>query len=133
MRWLQGEKSGHGSDGLTDRRAAIGRERVVCVNDVKTTTLKENKNKIENKIQVNCLWRWTQTRTITGLSHKPYRDARPRLSDAQSATIMILAWFLLYYKLEHQEMLSLGLNLLSSSLWYANAKTEQKKKRRERK
>ena len=39
-----------GSDGSMDRRAMIGRVRVVHLDDVKATTLKENKNK--NKIQV---------------------------------------------------------------------------------
>ena len=32
-----------GSDGLTNRRATIGRERVTSLDDVKATTLKENK------------------------------------------------------------------------------------------
>ena len=45
------------SDGLTDQWIRIVRERVVSVDDVKATTLKETKNKNENKIHVYCLWR----------------------------------------------------------------------------
>ena len=47
------------SDALTDQwiRIARERERVVSVDDVKATTLKETKNKNENKIHIYCLWR----------------------------------------------------------------------------
>ena len=54
-------------------------------------------------------------RTQSGSSHKPRRDAHPRSGDAQFAPIVILAWFILQYKIDHQEMFSLGLDLLSTS------------------
>ena len=44
-----------GSDGSTNQCAAIGRERVASLYDVKATILKENKK--EKKVQVYCLWR----------------------------------------------------------------------------
>ena len=44
-------------------------------------------------------------------------DAHPRPGEAQSAMIAILAWFLFHYKSAHQAMLSLVLDLFSSSFW----------------
>ena len=55
----------------------------------------------------------TQSKSL----HKLYRDACPRLGDAQFTPIVILTWFLLYYMIELQELISLGLDLLSSSFW----------------
>ena len=48
---------------------------------------------------------------------QPRWNSCPRSGEAQSALIAMLAWFLLHHKIEHQAMLSLGLDLLSSSFW----------------
>ena len=61
------------------------------MDNVKAKTLKENKNKNENRIQVYYLWRSTQITTQSGLLHKPHHDARPRPGDAQSTMIAFLA------------------------------------------
>ena len=45
-----------GSNGLTNRCATIGRERVASLDDVKATTLKEKKKKKEKKENTSLLF-----------------------------------------------------------------------------